>query len=68
MIIAVIAVRMVKMPIDKIVDVISVRHRFVSAARTVNMIGIMSPAGVTGRAAFRIGVADIQRVLFNLAV
>ena len=68
MIIAVITVRMVKMPIDEIVDVISVRYRFVSTARTVYVIGIVSPADVIGCAVGRIGVADFQRVLFDLAV
>lgn len=68
MIIAVIAVRVVKMPVDKIVNVVAMRHRLMSAARTVNMIGSVSVAGMSGRTAARVGGADLQRVLFDLAV
>ena len=68
MVVAVIAVRMVKMPIDEIVDVVAVRYRFVSAARTMNVIGIVSPTSVFGRTTGRVGVADLQRVLLDLAV
>ena len=68
MIIAVIAVRMVKMPVYEIVNVVAVRHRFVSASRTVYMIGIVSPASVPRRAAVRVAVADLHRMFFDLAV
>lgn len=67
-IVAVIAVWMVQVPIDEIVDVVAVGHRFVSAARAMYMAGIMSRATVVGRAAGRIRVADFQSVLFDLAV
>ena len=68
MVVAVIAMRMVKMPIHQIVNVVAVRHRFVPATRAMYVIGIVSPARVSRRAAGRIGVADLQRVLFDLAV
>lgn len=68
MVVAVIAVRMVKMSVNEIVDVVAMRHRLVSAAWTVNVLGIVSPASMSGRAPGRIGVADFQRVLFDLAI
>jgi len=41
-VVAVIAVGMVKMAIDQIVDVVAVGHRFVSAARTVYVARVVS--------------------------
>jgi hypothetical protein len=67
-VVAVIAVRMVEMSVYEVVNVVAMRHRFVSASRAVNMIRIVSLASVCGCAASRIGVADLQRVLFDLAV
>ena len=68
MVVTVIAMRMVKMPIDQIIDVVAVRHCFMSATRSVNMVGIVSLADMSRRAAVGIGVADLQRVLFDLTV
>ena len=68
MIVAMIAVRMVKMPVDKIVDVVAVRNRFVSASRTMHMAGVMSLAYVAWRTAGGVGVTDLQSVLFDLTV
>jgi len=67
-IVAVVAVRMVKMPIYKIVDVIAVRHRLVSTTRAMYVIRIVSLASMCRRAAGRVGVANLQGVLFDLAV
>jgi hypothetical protein len=55
MIIAVAVVRMVKMSADQVVDMISVRHGFMSAARTVLMRAIMSAAFMAICAVFGIG-------------
>ena len=44
MVVAVVAVRMVEMTVDEIVDVIAVRHRFMAASRTVNMARLMAAA------------------------
>ena len=68
MIVARIAVRMVKVSMDQIVDVSAMRHWFVSATWAVYVIRIMSPVGVLRTAARRAGVADLQHVLFDLAV
>ena len=68
MIVAVVAVRMVKMSVHEIVDVVAMRHRFVSTSTAVNMIGIVSAATMCRGAASRIGVADLQRVFLDLPV
>jgi hypothetical protein len=50
-VVAVIAVRVVKMVGDAIVDVVTVRHRRMAAARTVHMARLMSTATMVGSAA-----------------
>ena len=67
MIITMVAVRMVQMPIDEVVDVIPVRNGFVSAARSVNVSGIVTTAGMPRSTGFGIGITDRQRVLFNVS-
>ena len=67
-VVAMIAVGMVKVPVYQVVDVVAVRNGFMPASRTVNMVGIVSPACVFGCAAGGILVVDFQGVLFNLAV
>jgi hypothetical protein len=62
-VITVIAMRMMKVAVDQIVDVIAMRHRFVSAARPVNMACIMGAAIVARRTLIRIFRADIKPVL-----
>jgi hypothetical protein len=62
-VITVIAVRMMKVAVDQIVDVIAVRHRFVSAARPVDMARIMGAAMVARRTLIRICRADLKLVL-----
>lgn len=42
MVIAVIAVRMMQTAVDEIVDVVSVRHRFVTALGPVLVTGVMA--------------------------
>ncbi len=49
-VVAVIAVRVVQVAIDEIVDVIAVRHGFVSAARAMDVVGSMTGAAVVRRA------------------
>ena len=66
MIVAVTIVRVMKMSIDDIVNVIAMRNRFVSTARTMNMVCIMSTACVLGCAYFRIGGIDIEGVLIDM--
>lgn len=50
-IIAVVAVRMMQVAVDEIVDVVAVRHRLVAASRSMDVIFIVAAAIVAGRAA-----------------
>ncbi len=59
-VIAVIAMWMVQMAVDEVVDMIAVRHRFVAAARSMDVTRFMSRASVVGRAAVRIRLADLN--------
>jgi hypothetical protein len=61
-----VAVRMMQMSVDEIVGVIPVRHRFVTAARTMPMRRIMSAATVVGRAAIGVGCAHLDDVLVDV--
>ena len=61
MVVAVIAVRMVQVAVDKIVDVIPMRHRFVAAPRSVNVARVVAPAA--RRALVRIFGAHFESVL-----
>jgi hypothetical protein len=59
MIIAVTRVWMMKMPIYDVVDVVTMWHSFVSAARTVNVVYIMSIAYMIWSTYVGIGCIDI---------
>jgi hypothetical protein len=48
-------VRIMKMAIDQVIDVIPVRDGFVTATRPMLMFRLMAGALMIGRAAFRIG-------------
>lgn len=43
---------------DQVVDVVSVRHRLVSAAGPVGVAGLVPATIVIGRASGRVGVVD----------
>lgn len=62
-VIAVIAVRMMKVAVDQIVDVITMRYRFVSAARPVDMARIMGATVMVGCTLVRVLCADLKPVL-----
>jgi hypothetical protein len=62
-VITVIAVRMMKVAVDQIVDVIAMRHRFVSAARPVDMARIMGATVMVRCTSVRIFCADLKPVL-----
>ncbi|MFL9963818.1 hypothetical protein PQR02_22680 [Paraburkholderia sediminicola] len=64
MIVAVIAVRMVQVAVDEIVDVIPLRHRFVAAPRSVNVGRVVAPA--VRRALVRIFGAHFEPVLVDM--
>lgn len=67
MIVAVIAVRVVQVAVDQVVDVVAMGNRFVTAPGTVDMARIV-PCGMLWRAAIRVGLADFERVLFHRTV
>jgi hypothetical protein len=64
-IIAVVSVRMVQVAVHQIIDVIAVRHRFVTAAGTVYVILRMAAATVRRRACGRILRRHVDGVLLN---
>jgi len=57
-IIAVAAMRMMQVATNKIIQVVAVRHSFMSTCRTVRMLLIMRLAVMIGRASIRIGIPD----------
>ena len=65
MIIAMIAVRMVQVAVDEVIDMVAVRDRFMTASRTVNVAGIVTAAVVRWSADGGVGVADFDRVFFH---
>jgi len=67
-VVAVVAVGVVQVSVDEVVDVIAVGHRLVAAAVLVDVRGIVSTAGVIRRAQFRIGSRDFQAVFENCAI
>jgi hypothetical protein len=62
-VITVIAVRMMKVAVDQVVDVITMRYRFVSAARPVDMARIMGAAVMARCTSVRVLCADLKPVL-----
>ncbi|WP_035883922.1 hypothetical protein [Cupriavidus metallidurans] len=66
-IVAMVAVWMVKMTIDQIVNVIAVWHRFVPASGAVNMPGLMPPTVVVRRASVGILRTHFKSVLVDMA-
>jgi hypothetical protein len=60
-IVAVMAVRMVQVAVDEIVDVIPMRHRFMTASRSVNVTRVVAAAA--RRALVRIFGAHVEPVL-----
>lgn len=59
---------MMQVPGDKVVDVIAVRDGLVSAARTVDMVLGVTSAAVRRRARGRIGRADLEDALVDVAI
>jgi hypothetical protein len=66
MIIAVIAVGMVQTAGDQIVDMVTMRNRFVATARSVNVSSIMSGAAMVCRAAIRVLVAHFNPMFIHM--
>jgi len=67
-IIAVIAVRMMKMPVNEIVHMVAVRHRLMSTTGTVLMGRFMRAAVVCGGAGIGIPLRDLNAMLFYLTI
>jgi hypothetical protein len=65
-IVAMVAVRMVKVAIDEIVDVVAVRDGLMSASRPVHMPRLVSCATVIGRAAIRVLGRHFNDVLVDV--
>ena len=73
-----VAVRVVQVAIDKVIDVVAMRHRFVAAAGAVDVSGFVAAAGavdvsgfvaaavVVGRAGVRVGGADGDAVFIDV--
>ena len=66
MIVTVIAVGMVQMACNEIVDMVAMRNRFVAAARTMNVSSVVSSAVMVGRATIRVLVAHFNPVLIHM--
>jgi hypothetical protein len=65
-VVAVVAVRVVEVALDQVVDVVAVRDRLVPAARTVDVPGLVRAAVVVGRAACRKLAGDLEDVLVDV--
>jgi hypothetical protein len=68
MVVAVIAMRMVQVPGNMIIDMVAVWHRFMAAARAVGMIRFVTAAAMTRGAAIRIAAGDADHMLVDMAV
>jgi hypothetical protein len=65
--VAVIAVRVVQVPVHEIVHVIAVWYRGVAAVGTVHVAGIVATALVRGRATGRHRIRNLEGVLMHIA-
>lgn len=66
MVIAVVAVGVVQVAIDQIVDMVTVGHGFVTAARTVNVAWLVAVANVCGGTGGWVGGAHSDDVLVHM--
>lgn len=67
MIVAVVAVRVMQMAVDEVIDMVAMRHRLMPATGAMNVIAGMGPAGVRRGTAARIRRRHIERVFFDLS-
>ena len=61
-----VSVRMVEMPVDEVVEMISVGNGFVTTARAMHMVCVVPPACVVSGAASRIRLIHVDRVLIDV--
>ena len=66
MVVAVTPVRMVQLTLDEVVDVITVRHRFVTTVGSVLVPDVVRRSPLTGRAAVGVLVIDRDSVLIDV--
>ncbi len=58
MVVAVIAVRMMQVTVDEVVDMVAVRHGLMTATRAVNVTGLVTRAAMLRGAAGRVLATD----------
>ena len=61
-----IAVGMVQMPVDQVVDMIAVGHRLMATARTMDMRLVVTATIVIRRARGRVALVDVNLVFINM--
>ena len=66
MVVAMVAVRMMQVAVDEIVDVVAVRHRLVPATWPMLMTRLVPGAAMLGRAAVGILRRDLDHVLVDM--
>ena len=66
MIVAVVAMRVVQMPRDQIIDVVAVRHRVVPAGGTMYVTGLVATAAMVGGAAVGVIARDLDHMLVDV--
>jgi hypothetical protein len=67
MVVAVIAVRMVQVPGNMIIDVVAVWHRFMAATRAMGVVRFVTAAAMTRGAAIRIAAGYADHMLVDMA-
>jgi hypothetical protein len=61
-----VAVNVVQMTVNQVIDMIAVRHHGMTAARTMDVIGGMAATTVGGRASGRVGAGNLHGVFLHL--
>ena len=62
-----IAVRVMQMAGDAVIDMITVRHRLMAATRAMHMAGLMAAAAMVGCTAVRIVAGYLDHMLVDMA-
>ncbi|BDC50800.1 hypothetical protein F183_A31160 [Bryobacterales bacterium F-183] len=60
--------RMMQVAVHQIIDMVSMRHRFMSATRAMDVVGGMRATGMIRSAGGRILSAHTQHMLINMAI
>jgi hypothetical protein len=67
-VVAVVAMRMVQVAIDEVIDVVAMRHGFMTATRSMNMAFAMSRALMLRRAPVGVGGRNLDHMLIDMPV